>query len=105
MSSQTISPVKTYVWIWAALIALLLLSCGSAYLGLGTWSVVVNVGIALMKMLLVMIFFMRLREAGGLIRIFAAAGFFFLALLIGLSLDDFLTRDIDAEQVSPPNSQ
>jgi cytochrome c oxidase subunit 4 len=47
---------------------------------------------ALAKALLVAFFFMHLRSAHYMLRITAAAGFFWLAILICLSLTDFLAR-------------
>jgi cytochrome c oxidase subunit 4 len=70
----------------------LLLTLGSAYLPLGWLNGVVNLAIAAAKALLVMIFFMHLRSSHYVLRLAAAAGFFWLAILIGLSLSDFLAR-------------
>ncbi|MGH8800315.1 MAG: cytochrome C oxidase subunit IV family protein [Casimicrobiaceae bacterium] len=47
---------------------------------------------AVAKALLVMIFFMHLRSGHYVLRIVAAAGFFWLMLLIGLASTDFLMR-------------
>ena len=44
------------------------------------------------KALLVAFFFMHLRSAHYMLRIAAMAGFFWLAILIGLSLTDFAIR-------------
>jgi cytochrome c oxidase subunit 4 len=44
------------------------------------------------KALLVMIFFMHLRSSHYVLRIVAAAGFFWLAILIGLAFTDFTSR-------------
>ncbi|HEU4625405.1 MAG TPA: cytochrome C oxidase subunit IV family protein [Steroidobacteraceae bacterium] len=83
---------RTYLWTWLALLALLALTFGSAYVHMGTFNLVVNLAIAVLKTLLVMIVFMDLARSTSLVRLAAAAGFFWLALLAGLSLTDFLTR-------------
>jgi cytochrome c oxidase subunit 4 len=83
---------RTYVFVWIALIGLLLLSLGSAYIRLGALNSAINIAIAIGKALLVMLFFMHLRSAHYMLRIAAAAGFFWLAILVGLSLTDFLAR-------------
>lgn len=92
MISHPIAAARTYVLVWLGLITLLLLTLGSAYLPLGWLNGVVNLAIAVAKALLVMIFFMHLRSSHYVLKIAAAAGFFWLAILIGLSLADFLAR-------------
>jgi cytochrome c oxidase subunit 4 len=92
MISHPVAAARTYVLVWLGLITLLLLTLGSAYLPLGWLNGVVNLAIAVAKALLVMIFFMHLRSSHYVLKIAAAAGFFWLALLIGLSLADFLAR-------------
>ena len=88
MISHPVLPAKVYVLIWLALITLLLLTLGSAYLRLGWVNGAINLAIAAVKAVLVMIFFMHLRSGHYLLRIVAAAGFFWLALLIGLAFTD-----------------
>jgi len=88
MISHPVLPAKVYVLIWLALITLLLLTLGSAYLRLGWVNGAINLAIAVVKAVLVMIFFMHLRSGHYLLRIVAAVGFFWLALLIGLAFTD-----------------
>ena len=88
MISHPVLPAKVYVLIWLALITLLLLTLSSAYLRLGWVNGAINLAIAVVKAVLVMIFFMHLRSGHYLLRIVAAAGFFWLALLIGLAFTD-----------------
>jgi cytochrome c oxidase subunit IV len=76
----------------AALLVLLGLSAGSALIPMGAFNEVANLGIAAVKALLVLIFFMRLKTDNPLLRLVAATGFTWLALLIGLSLADLLSR-------------
>lgn len=84
--------VAALLAVWAALMGLLGATWGSAYVPMGAWNTVVNVAIAVAKASLVMVFFMRLRAAGGLARLVAVIGFFGLMLLIGLSLVDQISR-------------
>ncbi len=92
MISHPVPPARTYVLVWVALLALLLLTLGSAYVPLGRLNAAINLAIAAAKALLVVFFFMHLRSAHSMLRIAAAAGFFWLAILIGLSLTDFTVR-------------
>ncbi len=92
------------VLIWAALIVLLLLSFGSAYLKLGPWNSVLNLAIAAAKAALVAVFFMHLRGAPALLRIAAVTALLTLALLFGLSQADYATRAVHhAPWQTPPS--
>ena len=92
MISHPVPRARTYVIVWVALLALLLITLGSAYLPLGHLNTAINLAIAVAKALLVAFFFMHLRSAHPMLRIAATAGFFWLAILIGLSLTDFAVR-------------
>lgn len=90
--TEDVTPVKRYLWVLAALLALLALSAGSALLKLGTFNGVINLGVSVTKTLLVMAVFMHETEARKLTRLTSALGFLWLAILIGGALLDFLTR-------------
>lgn len=92
MIAHPVPPARTYVFVWIALICLLLVTLGSAYVPLGRLNSAINLAVAVAKTLLVVFFFMHLRSSHYMLRIAAAAGFFWLAILIGLSLTDFLAR-------------
>jgi cytochrome c oxidase subunit 4 len=94
-------PLHVFV-AWAALIALMLASLGSAYVPLGPWNSVISLAIAAVKIALVLWWFMQLRRAGALLRLCAAVGLFMLALLFGLSGLDDATRDRRAAPVQAP---
>ena len=104
--SQQIEPLKTYVTVFAGLIGLTLLTTGVAFIDLGAFNTVVALAIAFCKMLLVILFFMHLRHSGGLVRLALLAGFFWLALLIGLTMSDYRSRawtpPPDAWSISAP---
>ena len=84
--------MKTYVIIWAALMALLGLTWGIARLNLGALNVVAALTIAVVKMLLVILFFMNIRHSTRMTWLFVAAGFIWLLIMIDLTLSDYLTR-------------
>jgi cytochrome c oxidase subunit IV len=77
---------------YLALLLLLVLSAGASFAPLGAWQAPVALIIAATKMALVFLFFMQLRYRSGLVRVFAVAGFFWLALIGGLTFADYLTR-------------
>jgi len=90
--SQHIVPLKTYLLVFAGLIGLTLLTTGVAFIDLGPFNTLVALAIAFSKMLLVVFFFMHLRQSSGLVKIVLLAGFFWLALLIGLTTTDYRSR-------------
>ena len=79
--------------IWLALMLLLGLTVGSAYIPLGALKGAINYGVAITKAALVVVFFMHLDRSRALIRLAAMAGVFWLVFLFSLSFGDYLTRD------------
>jgi cytochrome c oxidase subunit 4 len=90
--SGHVVPVKTYISVFLALIGFTTLTTAVAFVDLGRWNTVVALAIAVTKMLLVVLFFMHVKDSTGLTRVVILAGFFWLAILIALSLSDELTR-------------
>lgn len=77
---------------WFALLALMLLSLGSAYLKLGSLNMPAGLAIAALKAAIVAWLFMRLREAGLLLRTAALAGLAVWCIQLGLTGVDYETR-------------
>ena len=87
MSTRT-----TFVLVYLACLVLLVATIGVAQLELGALNPVLNLSIAAAKALLIAWFFMHVREGSGLVRVFAASALFWLLILFGLGLSDYLTR-------------
>jgi cytochrome c oxidase subunit 4 len=85
-------PISTYLLVFLALIAGTALTTWVAYIDLGRWNTVVALAIAVIKMTLVVLFFMHVKYATGLTRIVILAGFFWLAIMVTLSCADELSR-------------
>jgi cytochrome c oxidase subunit 4 len=85
-------PVGTYLGIFLALIAMTGITTGVAYIDLGPANTVVALAIAVVKMLLVVLFFMHVKYSPGLTRLVIVAGFFWLAIMVAMTLSDELTR-------------
>jgi cytochrome c oxidase subunit 4 len=77
---------------WLALVLLLAATTILAFVPLGTFNLFVALAIAIAKALVVLLFFMELRGGRPLVRTFAAAGFFWLLIMIVLSSADYLHR-------------
>jgi cytochrome c oxidase subunit 4 len=84
--------LRPLVLTWAALMALLVLSAGSALLPLGWINTAIGLAVALVKAALVGVIFMRLRRAHSLLRITSLIGVGAMVLLFGLSSADYFTR-------------
>jgi cytochrome c oxidase subunit 4 len=85
--------IRPLVFTWIALMALLATTAACALLRLGWLNTAISLAIACAKASLVAIVFMRLRRAPALLRLAAVAGAVTFALLIGLSMTDYATRD------------
>ncbi len=93
MNSQHVISVRLYTAIFVALVALTLTTTGVAFIDLGgNINTMVALAIAVGKALLVILYFMHARYSSRLTWIFAAAGFFWLMILLGGAIDDVLTR-------------
>jgi caa(3)-type oxidase subunit IV len=92
MSNRADTRPMVYILVWLVLLALLVVTVGSAYLSLGWVNTPLNLAISVTQAALVMLFSMHLRSAHPLMKIIAVIGFFGIVLLITLSLFDVLTR-------------
>ena len=90
--SVPLVPRKVYVLVWAGLLLLLLLTWGLAELNLGRFNVVVALTIAVVKMVLVILYFMHVRYTPRITWVFVAAGFIWFLIMVDLTLSDYLTR-------------
>ena len=86
--------LRAYVFTWLGLLVLLGLTLGSAYIPMGAFNSMTNLVIAVLKMLLVVIFFMHLRASVASVRVASVVALGLLAVLFALSSADYATRDI-----------
>ena len=83
---------KVYLRVCAALLALLALTWAIAYINLGTFNLIVALGIAIIKASLIALFFMHIKGSSRLLHLAAVAGVIWLLILISLTLADYSTR-------------
>jgi cytochrome c oxidase subunit IV len=77
------------------IVTLMVLTCATwaiAFVDLGIWNPVVALTIAVTKAVLVILFFMHVRYSSKLTMVTVGAGFFWLLILITLSLLDYISR-------------
>ncbi|MBX7158550.1 MAG: cytochrome C oxidase subunit IV family protein [Verrucomicrobiae bacterium] len=89
---ENIVSQKIYGRTFFALLGLLGLTVGVSYIHFGILNPIIALLIASLKALLILLYFMHVRYYGKLIWIFVGIGFFWLTLLVVLSLTDYLTR-------------
>jgi len=87
-----ISPKSTYYAIFGALMVLTAVTVGVAFVNLGSFNFPVAIGIAILKATLVILFFMHAKYSSALTKMFVGTAFFFLFILLTLSLTDYLSR-------------
>jgi cytochrome c oxidase subunit 4 len=93
MSQEHAHPTRLlYVVIVSILAALTCATWAIAFINLGIFNPVVALTIACIKAVLVILFFMHVRYSSKLTMVTVGAGFFWLLILITLSLSDYLSR-------------
>ena len=83
---------KLYIGIILTLMALTVATWLIAFVNLGIFNPVVALSIAVIKAVLVILFFMHVRYSSKLTMVTVGAGFFWLLIMITLSLSDYLSR-------------
>ncbi len=90
--SGHVSPKSMYFTIFGALMFFTALTVGVAFVDLGHFNFPVALAIAITKATLVILFFMHVIHSSRLTKLIVATGFFFLLVLFGLTLTDYLSR-------------
>lgn len=91
--AEVVVKQKTYLAVWIALMCLTATTAWLSIYDFGQWSGVVAFTIATVKAALVVLFFMHVRYAKQkTVWMMLIAGLFWLFLLLGLSMTDYLTR-------------
>ena len=90
--AQHIIPRRMYYQIFAALLGLTGLTVAVAFLNLGPLNTVMALAIAVVKALLVILIFMHVRHSTRMTKLTIAAGLFWLAIMLALTLADYVTR-------------
>jgi len=94
---------RTYVAVLAALMGLLALTVAAAFINIDRWTSAHGIGagwntaialtIAILKGLLIVLFFMHVRYASRITWVFSAAGFVWLMMMLALTMTDYFSRN------------
>ncbi len=82
----------TYYIICLALILFTGTTVFAAFQDLGMFNAPIALAIATIKAILVVLFFMHVKDSSRLTKITITAGVFWLCILLGLTMTDFITR-------------
>lgn len=85
--------VRTYLMAYLMLLGLAAATAWISTLRIGIFGMPVAMGIAGVKALIIALYFMHLRVGNAMNRTTACAALLWLAILFGLSMNDFLTRN------------
>lgn len=91
--SQHVVPPSVYVKVFGGLTILMLLTVVMAFFNLGVFNPVVALTIAIMKALLIVLFFMNVKYSSKLTMIFVGCGFFWLLIMFFLIMPDYISRN------------
>jgi len=92
MSKEHVVSPALYLVIWLALLTGTGLTVFAAFQEFGIFNPVIALVIATIKAILVVLFFMHVKYSGKQIALVILSGLFFLAVLLTLTLSDYLSR-------------
>ena len=92
---------KIYLRVWIALILLLALTWGAAQFDFGRFNTPVAIVISIIKMMLVLWFFMHLVEQSSSSRFAVLLAVALMAILAGLTIADVATRHTFPQRAEP----
>jgi cytochrome c oxidase subunit 4 len=100
MSTHIVS-TRVYLGVFAALLALTGITVWAARHDYGAFNTPVAMGIAILKAVLVILFFMHVKYSSRLTRLVVASAFVWLAIMIVGTLQDYYSPHMDSS-VPPP---
>jgi cytochrome c oxidase subunit 4 len=100
VSEHIVSP-KIYIGIFLSLMVLTAATVAAAYVNLGAFNIVIALAIASLKATLVVLYFMHVRYSPKRTHMVIIAAVFWLAIMLALTLSDYVTRDRDLASNTP----
>jgi cytochrome c oxidase subunit 4 len=89
---QHIASIQTNVVVFIALMVLLFVTVGAAYMPLGRFHFATAMAVATAKAILIVMYFMHVKYSHRLTATICAASFLWLGIMIALILTDYVTR-------------
>lgn len=82
----------TYIAVYVTLLIFTGITVGAAFVDLGVLNPILAVGIACVKAMIVILFFMHVIYQSRLIKLTVGAGFFTFLILLTMTLTDYISR-------------
>ena len=101
-SQNHVTPLMVYLAVGGALLVLTIVTVAVSYVDLGPFNLVVAMGVATAKAMLVALFFMHLYYDNKLFMAVFLSGLLFLGIFIILTMFDTMKRDMIYEEVARP---
>ena len=92
--AHIITPVSTYVIVFVTLIVLTYITWWVAQHDYGALNTPIALGIAVGKASMVVLYFMGVRYNTPLTKVVVIAGFFWLLIMFGLTMGDYISRPL-----------
>ena len=92
--AEHVSSPRLYVMVFLALMVFTVITVAVAYQDLGPLNDIVALTIAMTKALLVVLYFMHVRYSTRLTALTAVGGIIWLVILIGFTLNDYMSRGL-----------
>ncbi len=92
--THNITPVSTLFIVFGSLFVLTIITVLTARQDYGALSTPIALGIAFLKASLVVIYFMAVRYNTPLTKVVVVAGFFWLLIMFGLTMGDYISRPL-----------
>ena len=92
MSAAHVAPKSMYYMVFGALILGTILTVAASKVDMGPLNNIVMLAIACTKASLVILFFMHVRWSSRLTWVVAMSGFFWLLILFGIGMSDYMSR-------------
>ena len=98
-TSHHVVPVSVYIKVITALMVLLVITLGAAaidfsQMGLPWLNIVIAMTIAVVKAVLIILYFMHVRYSSKLVWVFAFAAFYWVLILFSFTYIDYLSRGV-----------
>ena len=90
--SHHIVPIPTYLAVYVALMILMGATIGASYINFGPFNILIALFIAVVKTVLVVLFFMGVKYGTKLTMLWASIGFIWFLLMFG-TLGDYVSRN------------
>lgn len=92
MSTGHVVPTRVYLTVFASLMVLLGITVIVAFFPLGMWNLPVAMTIAVIKGVIIVMYFMEVKYGSKLLWVFVSSSFLFLVIFMVLTMNDYATR-------------